>query len=80
MPRGILKKNWMEKHMRILPAVVVLFMDLDWKHPSWNEKKMECASKVESVRYWEGIVQEVVKFLMCIRLGTALKAEAPGSQ
>ncbi|VDP02279.1 unnamed protein product [Soboliphyme baturini] len=47
---GILKINWMKKHLSSIPAVVVLFVDLDWQHPSWNEKILECRSKVESIR------------------------------
>ncbi len=50
IPKGILKKNWMAKHLYYLPAVVVVFMDLDWKEPNFNEKKLECASRVQTVR------------------------------
>ncbi len=50
VPRGILKTNWMRKHMQEVAAVVVLFMDLDWNDLSWAEKKIELQSKVESVR------------------------------
>ena len=49
-PRGVLKANWMRKHLEEVPTLVVLFMDLDWNHPSWVEKKTECQSKVESLR------------------------------
>ena len=34
------------KHLRELPAVVVIFFELDWTDPDWNEKKLECAGKV----------------------------------
>ena len=50
IPKGILKTNWMAKHLDHLPAVVVIFFQLDWTDPDWNEKKMECSAKVESVR------------------------------
>ncbi|XP_046390361.1 trafficking protein particle complex subunit 11 [Ischnura elegans] len=50
VPKGILKTNWMDKHLKKLPAVVVIFYDLDWDDPLWNEKKQECASRVQSVR------------------------------
>ncbi|KAG8232620.1 hypothetical protein J437_LFUL012976 [Ladona fulva] len=51
LPKGILKRNWMDKHLNQLPAVVVIFYDLDWDDPFWNEKKLECASRVHSLRY-----------------------------
>nr|XP_023021888.1 trafficking protein particle complex subunit 11 [Leptinotarsa decemlineata] len=50
IPKGILKKNWMSKHLYEVPAVVVIFFDLDWNDPQWNEKMIECASRVQSMR------------------------------
>lgn len=50
IPKGILKRNWMNKYLNEIPAVVVVFYDLDWKDPLWNEKKIECASKIQSLR------------------------------
>ncbi|KAL3269164.1 hypothetical protein HHI36_008247 [Cryptolaemus montrouzieri] len=50
IPRGILKKNWMNKHLYEIPAVTVIFYELDWNDPQWNEKMIECASRVQSMR------------------------------
>ncbi|KAH0955604.1 hypothetical protein HN011_000445 [Eciton burchellii] len=50
IPKGILKKNWMNKYLNDIPSVVVVFYELDWNDPLWNEKKMECASRVQSLR------------------------------
>ncbi|XP_014236114.1 trafficking protein particle complex subunit 11 [Trichogramma pretiosum] len=50
IPKGILKRNWMNKYMNEVPAVIVIFYDLDWHDSQWNEKKMECASRVQSLR------------------------------
>ena len=50
IPKGILKRNWMNKYLNEIPAVMVVFYDLDWHDPQWNEKKMECASRVQSLR------------------------------
>ncbi|XP_050428738.1 trafficking protein particle complex subunit 11 [Adelges cooleyi] len=50
IPKGILKKNWLEKHIRYDPAVVVIFYDCDWEDESWNEKVSECSSRVQSIR------------------------------
>ncbi|XP_049939900.1 trafficking protein particle complex subunit 11 isoform X1 [Schistocerca serialis cubense] len=50
IPKGILKRNWMNKHLNELPAVVVVFYELDWDDPHWNEKRIECSSRVQSMR------------------------------
>ena len=50
IPKGILKRNWMSKHLELIPSVVVIFVELDWNDPDFNEKKKECASRVQSVR------------------------------
>ncbi|KAG6460755.1 hypothetical protein O3G_MSEX012193 [Manduca sexta] len=50
IPKGILKKNWVHKRVSLIPAVVVIFYDMDWNDPQWNEKIIECASKVQSIR------------------------------
>ena len=47
IPKGILKQNWMQKHLFELPAVVVVWMELDWNEPNWNEKRLELASRVQ---------------------------------
>lgn len=50
IPKGILKKGWMFKHLQQVPAVVIVFFDLDWDENLWKEKQMECATRVEIVR------------------------------
>lgn len=50
VPKGILKRNWMSKHANEVPAVIALFYELDWNEPMWNEKMIECASRVQSMR------------------------------
>lgn len=49
-PKGILKKNWMLKHLHVLPAVVVLFQEIEWNDPQWSEKQMQCAAQVQSLK------------------------------
>lgn len=50
VPKGILKSNWMNKHLNQIPAVVVVFFDLDWDEQLWKERQMECATRLEIVR------------------------------
>lgn len=50
IPKGILKRNWMNKHLNDIPAVIVIFYDLDWSDSHWNEKMIECSSRVQSLR------------------------------
>jgi hypothetical protein len=40
----------MKKHLTQVPAVVVVFYDLDWDEHMWKEKQMECSTRVEIVR------------------------------
>ncbi|KAJ8940840.1 hypothetical protein NQ318_005286 [Aromia moschata] len=40
----------MNKHLYEIPAVIVIFYDLDWNDPLWSEKMIECASRVQSMR------------------------------
>lgn len=49
-PKGILKRNWLNKHLNILPSVVVLFQQLEWSDPQWTEKQLQCASHVQSIK------------------------------
>lgn len=49
-PKGILKRNWMLKHLHVLPAIVVLFQDIEWNDPQWSEKLLQCASIVQSLK------------------------------
>lgn len=51
IPKGILKTGWMNKHLNLVPALVVVFYELDWDEPQWKEKQSECATRVEIVRY-----------------------------
>lgn len=50
IPKGILKRNWMNKHLYEIPAVMVIFYDLDWNDAQWREKMIECSSRVQSMR------------------------------
>lgn len=49
-PKGILKKNWMLKHLHVLPAVVVLFQDIEWNDPLWSEKQLHCAAQMQTIK------------------------------
>ena len=49
-PVGILKQRWLLKHSEEMPALVVFFFDLDWTDALWDERQLECVSKVEVIR------------------------------
>uniref|UniRef100_A0A1I7UJS1 Trafficking protein particle complex subunit 11 n=1 Tax=Caenorhabditis tropicalis TaxID=1561998 RepID=A0A1I7UJS1_9PELO len=48
--KGILRRDWPLKYLEKVPALIVVFIDLEWNHPSWEEKKTEAESKVASIR------------------------------
>lgn len=58
IPKGILKKNWMAKHLYHIPAVMVIFYDLEWNDVHWNEKMIECVSRVQSMRCVVVLIQK----------------------
>lgn len=49
-PKGILKRNWMLKHLHVLPSVVVLFQDMEWNDAQWTDKQLQCASTIQSLK------------------------------
>ena len=53
LPKGILKSKWMQKHLHHVPAVVVVFYELDWDDAQWKDRQTECAETVQKVRYLE---------------------------
>ena len=50
IPKGLLKTGWMKKHLSQVPAVVVVFFELDWDDLAWRERHLACASRVQVVR------------------------------
>jgi hypothetical protein len=46
IPKGILKTSWVKKHLFEVPAVAVLFFDLDFDDAQWLAKEEECIAKV----------------------------------
>ncbi|XP_037959317.1 trafficking protein particle complex subunit 11-like [Teleopsis dalmanni] len=49
-PKGILKRNWMLKHLHVLPSVVVLFQDIEWNDAQWTEKQVQCAATIQGLK------------------------------
>lgn len=49
-PKGILKRNWMLKHLHVIPAVVVLFQDMDWNDAQWQEKQTQCVATLQALK------------------------------
>ncbi|KAI1292169.1 Trafficking protein particle complex subunit 11 [Halotydeus destructor] len=50
IPKGILKSKWISKHLFEIPSVAVLFIELDWFDPRWNEKRMQIITKCDQLR------------------------------
>jgi hypothetical protein len=47
---GILKKNWIHKHQNLVPAVLVLFVDLNWSEAAAEEKTRSCAQDSSDIK------------------------------
>ncbi|VDP03561.1 unnamed protein product [Heligmosomoides polygyrus] len=62
--KGILRRDWPSKYLERVPALIVLFLDLDWDHSSWNEKKTEAESKCASLRSSAGQASRLAVVLL----------------
>lgn len=51
VPKGILKTNWMHKHLYSVPSLVVIFFELDWNDPQFKEKQSELKAKIDIIRF-----------------------------
>ncbi|KAG7177145.1 Trafficking protein particle complex subunit 11-like [Homarus americanus] len=78
IPKGILKSNWISKYLYHVPALVVLFYDLDWNDNSWTEKKNDLASKVQSLKTVLGSRNSRVA-LVLIQSGISVPGEDTGA-
>lgn len=50
VPKGILKTNWMHKHLHLVPSLVVIFYELDWNDPLFKDKQNDLKEKLDMVR------------------------------
>lgn len=50
IPAGIMPSHWIDKHLNKLPAVIVLFQDLDWDSEDYDLRQTECVSRVSCIR------------------------------
>ncbi|KAG1672672.1 Trafficking protein particle complex subunit 11 [Nymphon striatum] len=50
VPKGLLKTNWFNKHLNEVPALHILYVDLNWDHPQWNDAVHQCAQRVQALR------------------------------
>ncbi|CAL8120333.1 unnamed protein product [Orchesella dallaii] len=49
-PVGMVKSNWLQKHLQQVPSVVVVCFYIDWSEQYWNDKKTECANKIKELK------------------------------
>jgi len=61
-PFGVLKKNWFHKHCSEVPSLLVLFYDLEWTDPQWEERQLELASRVQVIR-WATVVVTAISMM-----------------
>lgn len=54
----------MKKHLEELPAVVIVFFDLESDDPNWSEKVKECALRVNRVR--SNLISRGTKFVVTL--------------
>lgn len=49
-PKHILKKNWILKYLHVLPSLIVVFVDLEWKDPQWSERQLQCSTMMQQLK------------------------------
>lgn len=49
-PKGILKKNWMLKHLHVLPSIIIMFMEIEWSDPKWAEKQLQISNQIQQLK------------------------------
>lgn len=49
-PKHILKRNWILKYLHVLPSLIVVFVEIEWKDPQWSEKQLNCATMMQQLR------------------------------
>lgn len=49
-PKHILKKNWMLKYLHVLPSLIVVCVELEWKDPQWSEKQLNCSTTMQQLK------------------------------
>ncbi|ODN01994.1 Trafficking protein particle complex subunit 11, partial [Orchesella cincta] len=49
-PLGVVKTNWLNKHLHQIPSVVVACFYIDWSDQYWSDKKTECANKIKELK------------------------------
>ncbi|CAG7825272.1 unnamed protein product, partial [Allacma fusca] len=50
LPHGLVKSNWVSKHLNDIPAVCIIFFDLNWTSAEWNERKQKCAQLIKQLK------------------------------
>ena len=71
---GILKKDWIHKHQNLLPAVLVLFVDLNWNEAALEEKTRACAQDRPPTRM---ISPKYVPYLPTLSYSIVLPSSGP---
>ena len=51
IPEGIVPAGWLHKHLYELPAVLVVFYDLDWDEQDFEPRQTECSSRISCLRH-----------------------------
>lgn len=49
-PKHILKKNWMLKYTHVLPSLIVVCVELEWKDPKWSENQLNCSTMMQQLK------------------------------
>uniref|UniRef100_A0A1I8BNS2 Foie-gras_1 domain-containing protein n=1 Tax=Meloidogyne hapla TaxID=6305 RepID=A0A1I8BNS2_MELHA len=70
--RGIIKRNWQYKYLDERPALIVLFIDLDWDSDLWQQQKNECESRLNVLRQSIGHLETKIALVLIQKAKTTV--------
>eukprot|EP01137_Pigoraptor_chileana_P004946 Opistho-2@47332 len=50
VPDRVIKPTWLHKHRGVIPAVLAVFVELEWEDAQWGAREIEIASKLGTLR------------------------------
>ncbi len=62
IPNGILKADWMNKHRKLIPSLILLFYVWD-EDKNWRNKENDMCNELEMLRYITYMVVRILIFI-----------------
>ncbi|KAI7688270.1 Trafficking protein particle complex subunit 11 [Sarcoptes scabiei] len=64
VPNGLIKKNWLRKHLYLLPAVAALFKQIDWEEIQENHNRQAIITEINHLK--SEVINRQVKIVLVL--------------